>query len=232
MRYVSVVIALVWLTVIGQAQMFTPFYIVPPVVSPVVFGIEDSVSVHATSATVTQSFTITDADLLVVGTTMTFTSPSDVTFNGVSLTQQVAREYSGFGSFIYTMANPPAGTYNVVVTPNYGANEVCVTIASFKKTHNSTPVSGADYSEGNDTAPSISISSTTGEIVFAMLCWNIDGASSVTPDGGQIEIAQQTEGSYNGASASRKAGAASTTLSWTIPITREWAVTGLSIKPE
>jgi hypothetical protein len=157
---------------------------------------------------------------------------TSVTWNGSALTQQIAREYSGFGSFIYTLANPATGTHNVVVTPA-GTSSMAVQITGVKKTHNTTPVSGATYAEGTSTAPSVNVTSASGALVFDCLCSNNDTPlPTLTVGAGQTQQAKRTSGSYNSGAFSKEDGAGTTAMSWTISASREWVTTAISVNPE
>jgi hypothetical protein len=166
--------------------------------------------------------------LLVVSVSATWTGVTGVTYNGVALTAAETRQYSGFGSFVYYIVAPDTGTHDVVVSMA-GSVDIIATASGFTGINQSTPIAGAVTAEGTSATPSITVSSATGDFVLDCVGYNIDGASSITATGGQTQIANTTQGSYCGHAVSTKAGAASVTNSWTINITREWAVVGLSI---
>jgi hypothetical protein len=227
---IRILILLLLAVPLRAQEILAPFLLTgPDGAPPVTFGVEAVISTTGSASSVTQSFTITDADLIVVCTSTVWTSVSGVTYNGVALTEQTSREYSGFGSFIHTLANPATGAHNVVVTLA-GASDATVTIISVKKTHNTTPVSGPVEAEGTSTSPSVSVSSATGALVIDCLCWYQETATA-TAGGGQTQRSNQTVGDCGGA-VSTKAGAASVSMGWTISASREWAHTAISVNPE
>ena len=210
-------------------QILAPFYLAAPSTPPVVFGEENVVSTTGGGSSTTQAFTVTDADLIIVCVTATWAAPTGLTFNGDALTQQTSREYSGYGSFIYTRANPDPGTHDVVVS-FAGATDATVTIIGYKKTHDSTPVTAATESEGTGTAVSTDVSSATGSVVIDCLglySW----IASATATGGQTQKSNQSIGDIGGA-VSVKSGSTTTNMAWTISTSREWAHTAISVNPE
>lgn len=213
----------------GQ-DVLAPILVTAPSSTPaVVFGQENKATLASTSSAHTVSFTVTNADLLIVCVTATWAAPSSVTYNGDAVTLQVSRENSGYGSFIYTRANPDVGTANVVV--NWaGSTDATVTVLGYKKTHNTTPVSGADFAEGTSTSPAVTITSATGSVVIDCLGW-YSWIATASATGGQTEQSNLTVGDIGGA-VSTKAGAASVNMAWTISTSREWAHTAISVNPE
>lgn len=211
-------------------DLVAPILLTAPAGAPaVVFGEENVVSTTGSGASTTQAFTVTNADLIIVCVTATWAAPTGVTFNGDALTEQTSREYSGYGSFIYTRANPDVGTYNVVVS-FAGATDATVTIIGYKKTHNSTPVTAATENEGTGTAVSTDVSSASGSVVIDCLGW-YNWIATATAAGGQTEKSNQTVGDIGGA-VSVKSGATTTNMAWTISTSREWSHTAISVNPE
>lgn len=132
---------------------------------------------------------------------------------------------------IWAVANPPSGAQTVSVTfagATYGVAN------SFTATGSDTTTfsSGSATGTGNDTAPTATLTSATGELAVGMLNWDDAGSGSDTVTAG-LTASGWTSGVGGSGVRGRiqyGAGAASVSVAWTISTTRNWCVASVSIK--
>lgn len=153
---------------------------------------------------------------------------STVTYAAVSAGSIGARQDAGNDAIsLWGIANPAAGSNDVVVTMGGSCSEFIVGAIGFAGVNLASPVGtfvGADGS-GVNNASTGAISSETDAIVLAIGYFNADPTSAQTQ---QWEVNAFTTTWGVGATA---AGAGSVTMNWTHASTG-WIVGGLSIRPE
>jgi hypothetical protein len=136
---------------------------------------------------------------------------SGVTYSGVAMT---AVETGSAFIRLYALAAPATGANNVVVTLD--APDVCVGIsASYTGVDQSTPYDGVQASAAGDGAPTLTVTSATGNLVVGMSGY-IDGNGQTVQAAGAGQTSRGTleeTGHYD--ALSDEPGAASTTFSYT-----------------
>jgi uncharacterized repeat protein (TIGR01451 family) len=211
---------------------------------PAAIGL-DRVSVGSnTTATITVSHTTASGTdrLMLVGISLnratgtTYEQVTNVTYGGTGLTLVGARTNTTLGEavvFIWGLANPPAGTANVVVSFNTNATDGAVAgVATFTNVNQTIPYGPFFSSTGSSTSPSIVVSSAPGELVIdtVMLRTSNFGATG-SPGSGQTQLWKTYYNSRVGAGGSTKPGAASVTNTWTSASSVNWTMGAVSIKP-
>lgn len=169
--------------------------------------------------------------ILVVGVSLhsLTTSVSSVTYAGSSLTL--------IGSFsrvsMWRLLAPPVGTANIVATLS-PASRLVVGATSYFGVDQTTPTGAFVSGSGPDTVPpSITVTSAVGELVVDTLV--VPGPAGLPVVGaGQTQRWNDTTGSTSGhvgGAGSSEPGAASVTMSWTLPAARGWVMGAVSLKP-
>jgi hypothetical protein len=159
-------------------------------------------------------------------------SATSVTYNGAALTFAGASTNGTVRSEVWYLVAPPSGAHNVVVTaPN--ADAVTATSMSFTGVDQTTPLGSTVSAIGTGTAPSVSTTSAVGEPLF-----DVVGAVGTTAPAvaGATQTVRQTNTTATGldqvvigSSTAPGAGAASITMSWTIP-SADWAEIAVPIR--
>lgn len=155
-----------------------------------------------------------------------------VTYNGVALTNRQEKIHTG-ESFLRMQlwdltgdANITSGAHNIVITVT-GACRLAWAVVSLSDVDESTPRGAIATAEGNSTAPSVTVTSISGELV-------IDGT---TPSGTRTltqDVSQALEAkveTFDPIGSSSEAGAASVVMSWTMDTAALWLSIGLPLKP-
>lgn len=129
-------------------------------------------------------------------------SVSDLTYNGVALTQAAANERAGSTRNVRTevwyLVNPPGGSsYQVSVTPSAVMHSYSLAAISLTGVDQTTPVGSGGSDTGNKTGFSVGISTAVAN------AWLIGGAGvrngnlSWSPVGSGVEVYDQSSGSSN-----------------------------------
>ncbi len=203
------------------------------------------------ATSLTESFTNTSGDFLLVGVTCergVGSGIDSITYDGAPLTF-LYNAFSGSGAhdmFVGTNSHyhavaylvaPSTGAHDLVVTWS-GTNVSRITIGArtFGGVDPLTPFSNSAFAQADSTAPSVTVTSDTGELVVDTVGTGMHLFSSVdtiTGHGaGQTEqYNQQDDASVNGTNGagSYKDGAASVTTSWTIDHSIGWVSVGISL---
>ncbi len=161
---------------------------------------------------------------------------STVTWDGAGLTELVTVNCAlGFCKrvyFFFLKAPATGGPHNIVVTLN-GAARMSSSARSFsgadQTTPHGTPVSNCDSGIDNI---SIAVGAAVGDLVIDAVLMG-GSNSNLASTGGQTESCNAAIGAVAIHGASRKAGAASVTMSWehTGGFSRNWGIIGVAIKP-
>jgi hypothetical protein len=201
------------------------------------FGIESSSSgtpaILATS--ITWSHTVTAANLLVIeggagDATLAKRQATAATYNAVSATLKGVADDANFEAMgLLVLGSPATGAHNVVVT--YGvsaADSVSAGVTGFTDADTASFGTVAT-AHANNSSPSVTVSSATGEIVIAAVA---SDANATITEGGTLQWEQQAVHGDSCFGAQSYSGAASVTATWTAssPDTG-WAAIGMSIKP-
>ena len=162
---------------------------------------------------------------------------SSITYGGVALTKAGSVTYSS-GSHVSTemwcLNAPATGTANIVV--NLTAKDTFAAGAtSFSGVNQTRPFGSFTNATGNANGPSLTVTSTAGEVVIDSVA--VHAATSGTNGPGQTLLWNQFTGTTAGdvwGSSSFQAGAATFPMSWTLIGSAgagEWAAAAMALKP-
>ena len=152
-----------------------------------------------------------------------------VSFGGRALTRLGADVSGTCGTYLYGLANPPAGNNPLAVNLS-DTSDIVIVASSFTGVRQ-TATQGAFTSRASVEAPiALVVPSAAGEHVVDNLCLD-DGITGVAVGAGQTERGRRTASTF-AAAMSSEPGAPSVTMSWTFPGTSiAWASAGVSLKP-
>ena len=155
---------------------------------------------------------------------------SSITFGGVGLTRLGGLVAGQKASDIWYLKNPANSTANIVVTLSAGGAEyVVVGATSWTGVDQTTTFGTLATANGSSTAPSVNVSSAAGEVVHDNL--SVNAAPTITVGADQTQRWNQTTAtSQQSGAGSSEAGAATVTMSWTLSVSKAWAIAGVSIK--
>lgn len=152
-----------------------------------------------------------------------------VTFNGVSMTP-LQRLHEGTGDnnvMLFGLVSPAVGAHNVVVSrPGNNLADITIGAAGYIGVDTSTPTGTAATGTGSNASPTVSASSATGELVVAALAYDRTFSSR---GGGQTQL-WLDESDEHGL-ADEKAGATTTTFTYTMGSAGGWAAIAVPLKP-
>lgn len=167
---------------------------------------------------------------------------SGVTYNGTPMTRLddlLTLSSDGTNAvemFVLKEPLPVAGTYTVQVTLNPGVNYVVGGSVSFNGVNQTTPTRVFTRNSGTSTTPTVTVASATGDVVLDTVSTTFSGAI-LTANASQTErwngkVASCFGGLNSIGAGSTKAGATSTTMSWTQSGgSQPWAIGAVSIVP-
>ena len=166
----------------------------------------------AFNVTLTWSHTTSGTDRALFVAVTANESISGVTYNGVSMT---AVETGETHIRLYALANPATGANNVVVTTSGGDGAIVAVAASYTGVDQTTAYDGVQASLTGGTAPSVTVTSATDNLVVGMSGVKDNSGHAVqTAGAGQTSRGSITQdGAY--VILSDEAGAASVTHSYT-----------------
>lgn len=201
--------------------------------------LDASATGSATSTTVTVPLTVSGADrLLVVGIANyrnTTENTTSVTWNtSENLTERDGQQNGDCRIELWTLTAPSTGTHNVVVTTS-ASTDISVCCYSLNGVDQTTPLGTSVNAGGASTTPSVTVTSATGDLVFAFLGVNSASGAAVAVGAGQTEQATEELAGANfnilESEISTEAGASSVVMNYTINNSWNWAEIGVSIKP-
>ncbi|HLP93646.1 MAG TPA: hypothetical protein VK168_06395, partial [Saprospiraceae bacterium] len=153
-----------------------------------------------------------------------------VTYGGVPMTQVGTISDGEDRVALYRLIAPAEGTADVVATFNVVVDDGAVLGAtSFSGVNQTSPLGTAATATGNNTTPTVNVTSAVGELVYDVVCTH--NSDPKTAGAGQTERYDKTSSIHIGGGASTEAGAATVTMSWTTDVSEKWAIIGVSIKP-
>lgn len=166
--------------------------------------------------------------ILVVGISFDLrgSSITGVTYGGQALTFIGSSSSAKTRMELWYIVAPPTGTNNVVVT-GIGIAEKIGGATSWAGVHQTAPLGTAAFALGTSTTPSVNVTSAAGEVVVDTLA-TID-AESVTVGAGQTQRWNVSQGDYRGGGSSAP-GAATVTMSWTLPSSFQWSIGAVPLK--
>lgn len=161
---------------------------------------------------------------------------STVTYGGQALT--FAAGVTAFAANnehrneIWYLINPPTGANNVIVTWSGSISAARAAAGAYVDTHQTTPVGTAANASGTTATPTVAVSSASGELVIDLVNFYLNTAGAVTFGAGQTQEFLLNQGVSNqSGGGSSEPGAASVTMSWTLPQSEQWATLGIPLKP-
>ncbi|MBC7886182.1 MAG: SprB repeat-containing protein, partial [Saprospiraceae bacterium] len=152
-----------------------------------------------------------------------------VTYNGVALTQIATIDNNEEALvYIYTMVNPPVGSYYLDVDFNSNVTRAAVIgIQTLHGVHQTTPTGTPSTAIGNSNSMSLNIASAVGDLVVSVVSKR-NASSSFTTSQTQRYSAYLDE--TRGAGNSTVATTTSTTLNWTSTNGSGYAMAGVAVK--
>lgn len=184
------------------------------------------------STTVSATHTATGTNLAAfMHTSSAAGTPQSVTatYAGTAMTEHWDATFATFYRHAgYTLVNPTTGAQTVTATYAGTQGNMRIGVATYTGVDQTTPVGTANIATGNSTTPSVNITSASGELV-------VDGMTQVA-NANATAGASQTErwdlaGAEVSVAGSEEAGAATTTMSWTLPGSTSWHIGGIPFKP-
>lgn len=133
---------------------------------------------------------------------------------------------------LYRLLAPAVGTTNVTVAFS-SSTAVSAGATSFTGVSQTVPLGPFASAGGNSSVGSVNVSSAANEVLVDIMGATGD-AVSVTPSGSQTaqwNISTGTSGGNVIGASSTKNGAPSTTVSWTLGVSKNWALGAVSLKP-
>jgi uncharacterized repeat protein (TIGR01451 family) len=162
-------------------------------------------------------------------------STTGVWYGGTFLSQiggQTATGNQSRTEFWYLLA-PPAGTANVFVIMS-ASKRIVASAISFTGVNQTTPLGNFVGATAQSTTASVNVSSRAGELVLDTVCTNGD-ANTLTVNAGQTKRWDLFSGTGDASNAraggSTEPGASSVTMSWTLGLSKAWAIGAVAIKP-
>jgi hypothetical protein len=162
-----------------------------------------------------------------VGISLVSGQSTGVTYGGTALT--LVGRYTGSHSHtseIWRLLAPTVATANIVASFNSSVDAIGGGVA-FDGVDQSTPTGTLVGASADNSSPSRTVTSATGEVVIDVLF--VDQNTTATAGAGQTERWDQTN-NRTGAG-STEAGASSVTMSWTLGTADEWNLAAVPIKP-
>lgn len=197
----------------------------------------DVVSSAASNSTTVAHGALTDGLVLIqVGVTDDFgpSSISSVTVDGSATGVTLVGSAGTNGAkrawwYRKVLGTKSAGTMTVEATmANSPEGNICIEATTYTGVDQTTPITGFNSAQGNSTAPTVNITSVSGDLVAVGLLWksNTNG-DTITPGTNETQRyvgdGFATMAMYGGTEA---ATGASTTVNQTISAVREWVILG------
>jgi hypothetical protein len=154
---------------------------------------------------------------------------TSVTWNGSNMTQAVSAQNPTDNRYavIYYIINPPTAASDIVVSTSAPTDYVGV-VSSYSGAHQTTQDGDTSSASGTTTPATVDVTSASGEMVVDALYF-IGAGTSPSVGADQTQNGNSNQGTWHGAS-SREAGAATTTMSWTLTSSTRWTIVGFSIR--
>lgn len=157
-----------------------------------------------------------------------------ITYNSVALNFEGARNSPSTQARveIWSLIAPDTGSHNVVVDFTAAAGDgAMIGVMTFENVNQADPLRAIASAAGNTGGASVNVGSGAGEVVFAVVAVDDGTNYNLAPGGSQNEVWDLHLNEGNGGG-SRQPGAGPTVnANWSWPGTDDWAVAGISIKP-
>jgi len=205
------------------------------VVGPPVGIAGDTICVSATNIALrTWSHTVKSGNnrLLLVGIALADNSAtvSSISYAGMLLSR-IASTQLGNTVEIWSLVAPPVGSSLVVATWT-GNKDMAGWSGNFTNVDQTTPIRSAAVTNGNNSAPTVTLGSAAGDLVVDTLSINGD-AGSLSVGSGQTQMCQNTTGNGGGdcwGACSYEQGAAGVTMSWAAGAAKNWGLAAVALK--
>jgi len=158
--------------------------------------------------------------------------PTSVTYGSSTLTQVGSiKNGTNAAVYLYYLLNPTSGTDIVSVnfTQAVSSKGCVIGVVTYSGVDQTTPLGTYATNSGNSTSASVTVSSASTQLVIDVL--DARQNTTVTPSSGQTKVYGDIVLSEVDGLSSTKAGASSTTMSWTLGASHEWALLAVPIKP-
>lgn len=130
---------------------------------------------------------------------------------------------------MWVLVNPTVQTANIVATFAASVDGIVGGASNYTGVYQSEPLRNATSSIGSDTAPTVTVTSATNDVVVDNLA--SAGAETTTEGASQTARWDTASGSTVTGSGSEEAGAASVVMSWTLGASQDWATCAASLRP-
>lgn len=208
-----------------------------PVVAPqehhsVTFDAASTAKVtSATSLTFAHTCTGANRVLVAGSSTDAAVETTGVTYNAVALTAITGVSYSTFNrGELFGLIAPATGSNNIVITAASAVGIVGggVSVTDADQTtgwHNPATASGLS------TAPSVAVTSATGELVVDVVTNGVNAGSLPTASVGASQTQRWNDAVVDKmrGCGSTEPGAASVTMSWTLTASEGWSICGVAV---
>lgn len=154
-----------------------------------------------------------------------------VTYNGVSMTEQVSRNQSFDGVYIFTLQDPDVGIHDVVITSDSGGD--CATASyTFHGVHTENPVDASGGATGTTSDPA-TVTLTDRRVGQFIVDCVASQSLALTAGAGQIERYNTTiTVGQIGGSSTEPGVDGSIEMSWSSAVFVNWAIVAIAMNPE
>lgn len=155
---------------------------------------------------------------------------------GTSLTQVGTTVALNFGKCAMArLIAPTAASQTLFGSLSGTTDEMCLGGASWTGIDQTTPLGTSNSATGTSTAPSVNVTSVSGDTVQDMMYAGTGNSTNIIKDATQTLIWEQesigSAPSLNGGGESYEvASGTSTTMSWSIPESQDWVIMGVALK--
>ena len=194
----------------------------------------DAVASSAAGASASRTVSITVGTLtngyMIVGVMIFGNSVSAMTFDTTQIPTKIdANPAQEPNIELWGLKAPHSGTHDLIVTFT-GSNDNAVGVMTFDGVNQTTSVGTAAWNNGTDAAPTVDVTSATGEMVVGIVSNNFN--TTMTAGTGVTDKWNQgASGSFATAAGGYKSGAATTTFVWALGVSKTWTIGGVSLKP-
>lgn len=209
----------------------------------VAFDAASSATRTATGTTLSVSHTFGGSNRAALINVTYFANPSQVASSltiggsstGVTLVHEDSDGVNGNAAkrhVVYRAVAPASGAQTVLFTAAGDMVDGAIEVVSLTGVDQTTPVGTAAIAEGSSTAPSVNVTSASGELVVDAVC-SFFPAANVTTDASQTQRVENESWGGNDAIAamSTEAGAGTVTMSHTLGSSADWSIVGIPFKP-
>ncbi len=153
-----------------------------------------------------------------------------VTYNSVSLTNVDGIDNGSVSSHLWQLVASATGANTFVATSTATDFELNAACESYTGVDQTTPLGTSVTASGTDTAPSVTVTSASGELVKDAI--GLDHSGTLTVGSGQTSRYNEIGlGGWNKYAGSTEAGGSSVVMDWSDSASVNWASVGVSIKP-